>query len=84
MAPASQSAKPDANGKAKRWHGYVAREGFGITRNRNHSIAKNPPIGNIHFSQRCFCLLLRGLHAFVQNDRSCFSPGDCIVRPSQV
>ena len=54
MAPASQIAKPDANGKAARWHGYVAREGFGITRNKNHSSAKNPPIGNSHFSQRCF------------------------------
>jgi hypothetical protein len=58
--PSSQIIKPDANGKATRWQGYVAREGFGITRIKNHIRANSPEIGNSHlnqFSQRnlLFC-----------------------------
>ena len=37
---------PDANGAAIRWHGYIARFGFGTTRIRYHSNAMNPRTGN--------------------------------------
>ena len=52
--PVSQITKPDANGKAIRWHGYVAREGLGITRTRNHISDANPTIGSISMGQRRF------------------------------
>jgi hypothetical protein len=51
-APASQTIKPEANGNATRWHGYVARDGFGITRIKNHISAKTPPMGNTQRIQR--------------------------------
>jgi hypothetical protein len=44
--------KPDANGNATRWQGYVARDGFGITRIRNHISAASPLIGNNQINQR--------------------------------
>jgi len=52
--PISQMIKPDANGNATRWQGYVARDGFGITLMRNHISARSPVIGESQNSQRCF------------------------------
>jgi hypothetical protein len=46
--------KPDANGNATRWQGYVARDGFGTTLMRNHISAANPVIEGSQNSQRCF------------------------------
>jgi hypothetical protein len=56
--PSSQTTKPEANGKATLWQGYVARDGFGITRIKNQIRANNPVIGNSHLSQRnlLFCV----------------------------
>jgi len=51
--PNSQIIKPDANGKATRWQGYVAREGLGITRTRNQTSAAKPVRGNNHQSHLC-------------------------------
>jgi hypothetical protein len=46
--------KPEANGNATRWQGYVARDGFGITLIRNHISAANPVIEGSQNSQRRF------------------------------
>jgi hypothetical protein len=48
---------PEANGKANRWHGYVARDGFGTTRIKNHISDTSPAMGNIHFTHLYFLLL---------------------------
>jgi len=66
--PISQIIKPDANGNATRWHGYVAREGFGITRIKNQIRANNPEIGNNHLSQRNLLLYSMGLPVLEQTD----------------
>jgi len=55
--PKSHATKPEANGKATRWHGYTAREGFGNTRIRNHISDNNPTIGNVHINQGYFLLV---------------------------
>jgi hypothetical protein len=52
--PAIQITKPLANGAARRWHGYVAREGFGITRIKNQISEKSPMTGKPHINQRYF------------------------------
>jgi len=49
--PISQAMNPDASGKAARWHGYVAREGFGITRTKNHVSDISPAMGNMYLIQ---------------------------------
>jgi hypothetical protein len=36
-------------GAAARWHGYAARDGLGITRNRYHAQAANPANIRDHF-----------------------------------
>jgi hypothetical protein len=41
----SQIIKLEASGNATRWQGYVAREGFGITRIKNHIRAAKPVNG---------------------------------------
>jgi len=53
IIPSSQTIKPDANGNATRWQGYVAREGFGITRIKNQIRAARPVNGNSHQMSRC-------------------------------
>jgi hypothetical protein len=50
--PISQITKPEANGKATRWQGYVARDGLGITLMRNHISAANPVIEGSQNNQR--------------------------------
>ena len=37
--PSSQTTRLEASGKATCWQGYIARLGFGITRNRNQARA---------------------------------------------
>jgi hypothetical protein len=64
IIPAIQITKPLANGAAKRWQGYVAREGFGMTRIKNQISEKSPKMGNTHINQRYFLLVLRGLLVF--------------------
>jgi hypothetical protein len=76
----SQSTKPEANGKAIRWHGYVAREGFGITRIKNHISDTRPAMGNIHINQRYFILLFKDLPV-LGHKWSLFLFGDCICLP---
>jgi hypothetical protein len=44
--------KPEANGNATRWHGYAARDGFGITLMRNHIRANSPAMEGSQNSQR--------------------------------
>jgi hypothetical protein len=46
--------KPEANGNATRWQGYVARDGFGITLMRNHISARSPVIEESQNSHLCF------------------------------
>src|ERR1017187_3817185 len=36
---------------AARWHGYAARDGLGMTRNRYHAQAANPAKSRDHFGQ---------------------------------
>jgi hypothetical protein len=48
--PVSQIIKPDAKGNATRWQGYVALDGFGMTRIRNQTSAAKPESGNSHRS----------------------------------
>jgi hypothetical protein len=64
--------KPDARGKATRWQGYVAREGFGKTRIRNHIRATNPVNGKSQINQRRFCLRAGDLRVFLQTDETDF------------
>jgi hypothetical protein len=71
---------PDASGNATRWHGYVAREGFGITRIKNHISDKIPAAGNIHFSRRFRLFQLRNLLVLGQFGSTCFFD-DCISLP---
>jgi hypothetical protein len=59
-SPISHIIKPDAKGNATRWQGYVARDGFGITRIRNHRSARNPIVEDNHNNQRCFLLCSAG------------------------
>jgi hypothetical protein len=40
---------PIRMGAAARWHGYAARDGLGITRNRYHTHAANPAKSRDHF-----------------------------------
>jgi len=62
--PAIQITKPLANGAANRWQGYVALDGFGITRIKNQISENSPRMGNTHINQRYFLPLLRGLPVF--------------------
>jgi hypothetical protein len=71
-SPKSQIIKPDARGKATRWQGYVAREGFGKTRTRNHISATNPVSGKIQINQRLFCLRAEKFPFFGQIDEKDF------------
>jgi hypothetical protein len=49
-ARATQYVKnPIRMGAAARWHGYAARDGLGITRNRYHAQAANPAKSRDHF-----------------------------------
>ena len=66
IIPSNQTIKPDASGNATRWHGYVAREGFGITRIKNQIRANSPVIGNNHFSQQNLLLCSMGLSVLGQ------------------
>ena len=68
ISPASQTTKPLASGAATRWQGYVAREGFGITRIRNQISDNIPAMGNTHINQQYFLLCLRYLPVFGQTD----------------
>jgi hypothetical protein len=77
---ASQATKPEANGKAIRWHGYVAREGFGITRIKNQISDTRPAMGNIHINQRYFVLLFKDLPV-LGHKLTRFLFGDCIYLP---
>ena len=62
--PASQIKKPLAKGATKRWQGYVALEGFGITRIKNQISEKSPMMGNTHISHGYFLWLIIGLPVF--------------------
>jgi hypothetical protein len=53
-SPISQMMKPEANGNATRWQGYVARDGFGITLMSNQTSAANPVIEGNQNSHLCF------------------------------
>jgi len=65
--PISQIMKPEANGNATRWQGYVARDGFGITLMRNHISAANPVIEGSQNSQRFFaCPAALGQHGGIR------------------
>jgi hypothetical protein len=70
--------KPEANGNATRWQGYVARDGFGITLMRNHISAANPVIEGSQNSQRCFA----GPAALGQPDDICFFPEKNFTTPA--
>jgi hypothetical protein len=48
--------KPLASGAATRWHGYIAREGFGSTRIKNQISDNRPTMGHTHISQEYFLL----------------------------
>jgi hypothetical protein len=50
-SPNIHATKPDANGKANRWQGYAARDGFGSTRIKNHISDTSPAMGNIHLTK---------------------------------
>jgi hypothetical protein len=51
--PVSHTTKPLAMGAARRWQGYAARDGFGMTRIKNHSSDTAPTNGNAQKAQRC-------------------------------
>jgi hypothetical protein len=70
--PINQIIKPDASGKATLWHGYVARNGFGITRIKNQIRANNPETGNNHLSQLNLLLGSMGLPVLGQTGGVCF------------
>jgi hypothetical protein len=76
-SPVSQIINPLAKGAATRWHGYAAREGFGITRIRNQTSENNPAIGNNQTSQ---WNLLLYISSFGQ-DGLCFLFSECILTP---
>jgi hypothetical protein len=59
IRPTIQIIKLLASGKAKRWQGYVARVGFGITRIRNQKSDNSPVMGNSHINHRFLLLCLR-------------------------
>jgi hypothetical protein len=50
--PISQIIKLDASGNATRWQGYVALDGFGITRIRNQMSANKPVTGKRNRNQQ--------------------------------
>jgi hypothetical protein len=60
-------------GAAARWHGYAARDGLGITRNRYHTHAANPANIRDHFGHalllmpRIFPVLEQRLNRFEKN-----------------
>jgi hypothetical protein len=75
--PIIQTMKPDASGKANRWHGYAAREGLGMTRTKNQIRAAKPVNGNnhhTHLNLRSDWMILpvlgqvRGWSSFFRND----------------
>jgi hypothetical protein len=70
--PRNHAINPEANGKANRWQGYVARDGFGITRIKNHTSDTSPATGNIHFNHPYFLLPPLCLPALEQSGWSCF------------
>jgi hypothetical protein len=76
--PKSQATKPEANGKATRWHGYAAREGFGTTRIKNHISDTSPAMGSVHINQRYFLLRLGYLPIFGQAEGVCLLLKSCI------
>jgi hypothetical protein len=43
---------PNATGAATRWHGYSARDGFGMTLTKYQINAASPMTGNSHLAQR--------------------------------
>jgi hypothetical protein len=73
--------KPDAIGKATRWQGYVAREGFGRTRTKNHTSATNPVNGKIQINQRLLCLWLEQLPDSGLPDETIFFLNSSILLP---
>jgi hypothetical protein len=76
--PRNHATNPEANGKANRWQGYVARDGFGITRIKNHISDTSPAIGNIHITHPYFLLPLLCLSALGQSEWWCFVLDNCI------
>jgi hypothetical protein len=74
---------PEANGNANRWHGYVARDGFGTTRIKNQTSDTSPAMGNIHFNQRYLRTLSLFLLLFGQADLSSFLFENDIYIPPQ-
>jgi hypothetical protein len=74
VSPISQMMKPEANGNATRWQGYVALDGFGITLTKNHISAKNPVMDENQNHPRCFAglsalsLLENSLLLFKENN----------------
>jgi hypothetical protein len=77
-SPRNHATNPEANGKAARWQGYVARDGLGTTRIKNHINDTSPTMGNIHLNQRYFLSRPSDLPAFGQAEWSCFSFDNCI------
>ena len=51
-----QVMNPDIIGDAARIHGYVAREGLGITRMRNHRVEPMPSTIKLNFVQWLFAV----------------------------
>jgi hypothetical protein len=68
--PSNHTTKPDAIGAATRWHGYVARDGFGITLIRNQTSAANPVRANSHLIYRISHSLALGFGHKVQRSLS--------------
>ena len=62
--PTSQATNPDASGMAIRWHGYIAREGLGITRIKNQTREISPTIGSSQNSQPLLSLSRRATPGF--------------------
>jgi len=78
ISPETQMMNPLANGAANRWHGYVAREGLGMTRIRNQTSETSPTMGIAHISQGYLHQML--LPAFGQGPDSLLeSPPSCVV-----
>jgi hypothetical protein len=70
--------KPEANGNATRWQGYVARDGFGITLMRNHISARSPVIEESQNSHLCFT----GPAVLGQTDDIRFFPEKNFITPA--
>jgi hypothetical protein len=69
--PVSHTMNPLAMGAAKRWQGYVARDGLGMTRTKNHSNDAIPTKGTTQGSQRRLHVTLMERPVFGQTIAMC-------------